>query len=38
MGGGGITESGVKLLFEILKFPHLQSIIQSTKPNFLRYF
>jgi hypothetical protein len=38
MGGGGINESVVKLLFEISKFPHFQPIIQSTKPNFLRYF
>jgi hypothetical protein len=38
MGGGEITESGAELLFGVLKFPHLQSIIQSTKPKFLRHF
>ena len=34
MGGGEITECGAKLLFEMLKFPNLQSRIQGTKPKF----
>lgn len=38
LGEGGITESGAKNLFGVLKFSHLPCIIQGTKPKFLLYF